>query len=1270
MNQDFRLPKLLASLAALLLGGQIVAFGDEGADVEIFEKRIRPVLIRHCYECHSAASADLKGGLRLDSRDFLRQGGESGPAIVPGNPQESLLLDALKHQTFEMPPDKKLPAHVVTDFNRWIELGAPDPRDNPPSADEVAELSWNTILNERREWWSLLPVNPIAPPREQNENPIDAFVASKQQAAGIASGPSAPPRVLVRRLSLVLTGLPPTPAEIEQFVEESQTDSEAAYQSLVERLIESPHFGEHWARHWMDVVRFAETHGYEWNHEVRGAWRYRDYLIRAFNNDLSYDQLVREHIAGDLLKSPRLNEQLGINESIIGTAFWRFGELGHDNCVDFPEIRFDALDNQIDTLGKAFQALTISCARCHDHKLDAISTKDYHALVGILENSSQIVHTLDSPERIADASAEIRQLKGQLRQRLAEHWLATIDSMPDTIIAALNDEPNKNELIVSAEGTPWENPAYILKQFTKTSDSEKGTPFLTAKWIWDKPNAFQNEPSSAPIYFRFTFDLQELPKKAQLFATADDQVTSHLNGQRLGNNPAWQTPAQYDLTNQLKKGRNTIAFDAANGVGPAGFIASLLLDGEEFGSNNQWKVTRNLEDGWTTQDHDDSKWTAASEMGPSSMGPWGLVKESKADGALREDIAAGWKQLAEEYQTEHQRREKLIADNHISWADFHSQKPSGWSTSGLGLADNPTPAGDFTLSEEGDSIVNAILPAGLYTNNISNRLNGSIRSPWLPTDKKFISVQVIGNRRSMIRTVVDSCGLNEFAGGGLTYLNGGQFKWKTFPTSAAPGTRSFVELTTRSDNPRWPDRPDRAGSADPNLVYDYRSSFGITRAVLHDAPGAPAPNLAPMLPMFATSSPNSEVDVATAFQSMARDAVLAWRDNRTTDADVHWLNWFLRTGLLPNTLNSGTLNSEQQQLGELLSRYRAVASSIAEPRVVAGLADQESGRGFPVLIGGDPKKHGPIVPARYLEVISGTAFETNGSGRLQLAERIASQNNPLTARVMVNRVWHHLFGNGIVATPDDFGRMGEEPTHPQLLDFLADQFVREDWSIKQLIRRIVLSKTFQQTNRPKHDAGQVDPGNRLLHHYPARRMDAETIRDTILTISGRLNPEVFGPGLHPHREKEVDYRKLFIGPLDGDGRRSIYIKVTRMEGPQFLELFDFPNRMVTRGKRDRTNVPAQALAMLNDPFVIDQARFWAEQLVKVKHESIEARIQAMFQRAIGRPPSKIELQRFVSLIRALADDPSADQVALLEDQNVWQDATHAVFNLKELIYIP
>jgi hypothetical protein len=198
---------------------------------------------------------------------------------------------------------------------------------------------------------------------------------------------------------------------------------------------------------------------------------------------------------------------------------------------------------------------------------------------------------------------------------------------------------------------------------------------------------------------------------------------------------------------------------------------------------------------------------------------------------------------------------------------------------------------------------------------------------------------------------------------------------------------------------------------------------------------------------------------------------------------------------------------------------------------------------------------------------------------------------------------------------------------------------------------------------------QFDPGNRLLHHYPARRLDAEAIRDTILAVSGRLERTLFGPSIHPHRAKETDYRKLYIGQLDGDGRRSIYIKVTRMEGPQFLELFDFPNRMVTHGRRDRTNVPAQALAMLNDPFVIDQARFWAEQGVVSKHDSIEERVQGMFQRGVGRPPSEGEQERFVALIRSLADGGSADDAALIKDKSVWQDAAHAIFNMKELIYI-
>ena len=415
------LSRMLLCAAVLFALGQ-AALGDAetGAGVEFFESRIRPVLIRHCYECHSAASSELKGGLRLDSRDFTRQGGESGPAVVPGDALQSLLLDAIRHESFEMPPNAKLPEKVIADFETWIAMGAPDPRDQPPSGDQVGELSWRAVLEDRRHWWSLQAVAPAATPAAEGEHPIDAFLFAKQRAARIESVKPASGRVLARRLFLTVTGLPPTPAEVEQFVDQYNQDSDAAYESLVDRLLASPHFGEHWARHWMDVVRFAETHGYEWNHEIRDPWRYRDYLIRAFNSDVPYDQLVREHIAGDLLDNPRINERLGINESIIGTAFWRFGELGHDDCVEFPEIRFDALDNQIDTFSKAFQALTISCARCHDHKLDAISTKDYYALVGILESCAQVVHTVDSPQRIAEVATKIRELKKELRQRTAE----------------------------------------------------------------------------------------------------------------------------------------------------------------------------------------------------------------------------------------------------------------------------------------------------------------------------------------------------------------------------------------------------------------------------------------------------------------------------------------------------------------------------------------------------------------------------------------------------------------------------------------------------------------------------------------------------------------------------------------------------------------------------------------------------------------------------------------------------------------------------------
>ena len=871
-------------LTVMVLATGLVAFGEDkkAGDVEFFEKRIRPVLIRHCYKCHSAVSSELKGGLRLDSRDFTRQGGESGPAIVPGNIEKSLLLEAIRHESFKMPPDKKLPDSVIADFEKWIEIGAPDPRDRPPSAEEVSELSWRTVLNERRNWWSLQPVVPTEPPVTQSgveaKHPIDAFISAKQHAAGIS------------------TGLPPTSTDVEQFINDYEKDPDAAYEALVDRLLDSPHFGEHWARHWMDVVRFAETHGYEWNHEIRDAWRYRDYLIRAFNNDVPYDQLVREHIAGDLLESPRVNEQLGINESIIGTAFWRFGELGHDDCVEFPEIRFDAIDNQIDTFAKAFQGLTISCARCHDHKLDAISTKDYYALVGMLESCSQVVHTIDSPQRIADVVVETRRLKKELREQLGKQWLSAVDQSRDTIVSAISadnvgnkDASPLTKYIANAK-LDRSDPGYVLGRLArrdagvdKESLADTGD-LRQAHWLWYPEG---NAATDAPIetrYFRRRIVVPEDRRvtKALCFFAGDDSVKFYVNGEHIGTGNSHPVLVGVDLVRKLKAGPNELAVANTNGnpavqPNPGGWIGVVRVEFDRgdpllFYSDSNWKSSRTVKERWQTGDFADDDWVDAMQLGKAGINPWGFPWPKQSHVRREVDLATLWPILKQEYSAEQDRRTKSNAENFEVWADFRAAESLDWSASGLGLSNGPSRAGEFTLTHEGDLVVAAILPAGLYTNVTSDRLNGSLRSPWVPTRKKFISVQLVGDGRSMVRPVVDSCGLNEFAGGGLQYLAGGVTSWKRLPTSAGGSHRSFIELTTKSDNPRWPDRPGRAGTNDPKELNSPRSSFGVMRAVLHDSPAPPLRELTPVLALFNETQPANEADITESIQSVALDA--------------------------------------------------------------------------------------------------------------------------------------------------------------------------------------------------------------------------------------------------------------------------------------------------------------------------------------------------------------------------------------------------------------
>ena len=267
-----RLGRLAVALSCAVGGLVIVqtTAADEWSEFEFFESRIRPVLVKHCYECHSAAAVEVKGGLRLDSREGIRRGGEAGPGVVPGKPDDSLLIDAMRHGAFKMPPDKKLPDGIIADFVRWVEHGAVDPRDKPPTADEAAEMSWQAVFDERRAWWSLQPLKDAAPPKiadaEWSQSAVDRFIKAKLEEAKIEPTPEATEEVLRRRLSYVLTGLPP----------KAEVLNEKSYEAAVDMLLASPHFGERFARHWMDVVRYGDTYGYEWDVPAKGAWRYRD----------------------------------------------------------------------------------------------------------------------------------------------------------------------------------------------------------------------------------------------------------------------------------------------------------------------------------------------------------------------------------------------------------------------------------------------------------------------------------------------------------------------------------------------------------------------------------------------------------------------------------------------------------------------------------------------------------------------------------------------------------------------------------------------------------------------------------------------------------------------------------------------------------------------------------------------------------------------------------------------------------------------------------
>ena len=438
--------------AWVLVGCGLAAGPARGAEIdfEYFEKHVRPVLAEKCYACHGAGAANLFAGLRLDSRAGLLRGGDSGPAIVPQDSAGSLLLKALRGEAkTPMPPTGRLPEERIAAIAAWVDAGAPWPEENAPGLPDPSAAF--DLEARRSAHWAWQPVQAVDAPG------VDSFIAAKLREKGLQPAAAADRHTLLRRLAFAITGLPPTPEEVRKFVNDSSPD---AYEKQVDRLLASPHYGERWARHWMDLFRYTESHGSEGDPDTLEAWRYRDYLIRALNADVPYDQLIREHVAGDLLPNPRIDAEKGINESIVATAHYRMIEHGFQP-VDPWEDRVKWTDNQIDVFSKAFQGLTVSCARCHDHKFDAISQKDFYALFGIFKNARPTQRAIDAPAVLEKNRAELAALKQKIKDALAERWLAAADGVAKRCSRAIgrslrcSNKPHAVRTTRCSPGSSW-----------------------------------------------------------------------------------------------------------------------------------------------------------------------------------------------------------------------------------------------------------------------------------------------------------------------------------------------------------------------------------------------------------------------------------------------------------------------------------------------------------------------------------------------------------------------------------------------------------------------------------------------------------------------------------------------------------------------------------------------------------------------------------------------------------------------------------------------